>query len=74
MGRQEKKSLANLLYEQGLIDHIQLDEALVKQKTENVSFQKALLDMKVIAEEDLVNFISEFMHVPRIDLSNFIID
>jgi len=70
----EKKSLGELLFEQGVISQIQWSEVKDEEKRTGDSVRRVLLKLGIISEEDLVNFISEQMNIPRIELDNYLID
>ena len=73
MLRRTKKSLSDLLLENGLMSPSQLE--MVRQQTASGrSIRGALIDVGVIGEEELVSFISRQMNIPRIDLKNHLID
>ncbi|MCA9404936.1 MAG: Flp pilus assembly complex ATPase component TadA [Candidatus Omnitrophica bacterium] len=74
MVRKQKKSLGELLREQNIISQIQWDEVRTEERRTGESVRKILLRMGIISEEDLVNFISQQMDMPRIELNNYLID
>ncbi len=74
MSRKEKKSLGEILLEQGVISQIQWQEVQEEERRADEPVRKVLLRLGVISEEDLVNFISQHMNIPRIELNNYLID
>jgi len=74
MAKQAKKPLGEWLVEQGIIDQKTLEEAQAEEKASGEPLRKVLIKLGSVNEEDMVNFISQQMDVPRIDLSNYLID
>lgn len=69
-----KKSLGALLLEKDVITSDQWEEVQREEKNTGYSFQKVLIQLNIIEEKELVNFISKEMDVPRIELNNYLID
>jgi len=74
MAREKKKSVGQMLWEQGVISQIQWEDVQREEKRTGDPVRKVLLTLGVISEEDLVNFISQQMDIPRIELDNYLID
>ncbi len=74
MARREKKSLAEGLAQEGIITAEQLKQAQAEEKRSGLRLRKVLVNMGFIAEEDLVVFLSNKMELPRIELSDYLID
>lgn len=74
MLRKTKKSLAELLLDQGIITQKQFDQAQEDQRKTGQSFRKIFFRLGIISEEDLVNFISQQLDIPKLELSNYLID
>ena len=72
--KQEKKSLGEWLVEQGIISQKAWEEAQAEERAGAEPLRKVLIRLGLISEEDMVNFISRQMDIPRIDLSNYLID
>lgn len=70
----EKKSLGESLVEEGIITQDQLKRAQDEEKRTGLRLRKALVKLGFIDEEDLVTFLSEKLGVPRIELTNYLID
>ncbi len=74
MARVEKKSLGELLLQQGVITEKQFEEAREEERKSALPLRKALIKLGVITEEDMVSFIAEQLDIPRIELNNYLID
>ncbi|MFC1645888.1 GspE/PulE family protein, partial [Candidatus Omnitrophota bacterium] len=74
MARKVKKSLGESLVEDGIITSDQLKQAQAEEKRSGKRLRKVLVKMGLMAEEDLVVFLSEKLGLPRIELSNYLID
>ncbi len=72
--KHSKKSLGELLLEFGVISATQWEEALLEEKKTGAPMRKILLKLGIISEEDMVNFISDQLNIPKIELSNYLID
>ncbi|MDP2913798.1 MAG: type II secretion system ATPase GspE [Candidatus Omnitrophota bacterium] len=73
MARQ-RKSLGESLVEEGIITAEQLKQAQEEESRRGLRLTKALVKLGFIAEDDLVSFLSEKLGVPKIELSNYLID
>ncbi len=69
-----RKSLGESLVDEGVVTQDQLKQAQEEEKRTGLRLRKALVKLGFIAEEDLVSFLSEKLNVPRIELSNYLID
>ncbi len=74
MAKREKKSLGQSLVEEGIITPEQLEQAQAEEKHLGLRLRKILVKMGLIAEEDLVVFLSTKLGLPRIELGNYLID
>ena len=74
MPRRDKKSLGESLVAEGIITEEQLKQAEKEEKKLGLRLRKVLVKMGLVAEEDLVTFLSDKMDLPRIELSNYLID
>ncbi len=74
MARAGKKSLGESLVEEGIITPEQLKQAQEEEKRSGLRLNKALVKLGFIVEDDLVSFLSEKLSIPRIELSNYLID
>ncbi len=74
MSAAHKKSLGESLVEEGIITAEQLQQAKAEEKRLDLRLRKVLVRMGLIEEEDLVAFLSTKLKLPRIELSNYLID
>lgn len=74
MVKKVKKSLGERLLEQGVISQKQWEEAQAEEKNTGQPLRKVLIRSGMIVEEDMVSFIAEQMEIPKIELSNYLID
>jgi len=74
LARTDKKSLGESLVEEGIISLEQLRQAQEEEKRTGQRLRNILVKMGIIAEEDLVTFLSEKLGLPRIELGNYLID
>jgi len=63
-----------MLVEQGVIGPSQWAEVQEEEKKSSLSLREVLLKSNAISEEDLVNFISQQMDIPRIELNNYLVE
>lgn len=70
----QKKTLGESLVEDGIITEEQLKKAQEEEKHTGQRLRNVLIKMGLIAEEDLVSFLSDKLGVPRIELGNYLID
>lgn len=69
MLRAKPMKLGNMLKEAGLINPIQLKSALSYQRSSGGRLGSALIALKYISEDTLLDFLAEQLKVTRIDLS-----
>ena len=74
MAKKEKRSLGESLVEEGIITAEQLKQAQEEEKRTGQRLRNVLVKMGLIAEEDLVTFLSDKLGLPRIELGNYLID
>ena len=74
MAQKSKKSLGESLVEEGIISLEQLRQAQEEEKRTGQRLRNVFVKMGLIAEEDLVTFLSEKLGLPRIELGNYLID
>ena len=74
MTKRLKKSLGESLVEEGIITNDQLKSAKQEERKTGQRLRIALVKMGLVAEDDLVSFLSNKLGVPRIELSNYLID
>lgn len=74
MAKQVRKSLGESLVEEGIITPEQFKQVQAEEKHTGQRLRKVLVKMGLIAEEDLVLFISGKLGLPRIELAEYLID
>jgi len=74
MPKKEKRALGDSLVEEGIITSEQLKQAKLEEKRSSQRLRKVLVKMGLIAEEDLVSFLSSKLGVLRIELGTYLID
>ncbi len=74
MAKKLRKSLGESLVEEGMINSDQLKEAQQEEKKTGLRLRKVIVKMGMVTEEDLVGFLSNKLGIPKIDLSNYLID
>ena len=74
MAAKQKKSLGEALVEIGLLTAGQIKEAREEEKNTQQPLRKIIVQKGFISDEDLISFIASNMNLPRIELSNYIID
>ena len=74
MAKRERKSLGEMLLEQGVVTARQFEEAKAEEKKSGLPLRKAIIKLGTLTEEDMVSFIAEQLEIPRIELSNYLID
>jgi type IV pilus assembly protein PilB len=74
MAKKEKKSLGEGLVEKGLISADQLKQANSEARTTARPLRQVLIKKGFISEEDLTVFLSQQFNLPRVDLTNYLID
>ncbi len=70
----QKKSLGEGLIEEGIITSEQLEQAESEGRRQGLRLRQVLVKMGMIAEEDLVALLSGKLGLPRIELSNYLVD
>jgi len=65
---QKKIRLGELLVENKVITTVQLDAALKRQKERGGKFGRVLMEMGYIDETRLLNFLSQQLHIPFVDV------
>ena len=63
-----KKRLGDLLVDAGTISDVQLQQALVEQRTSGRKLGTTLIDMGVLSEQAMMQFLAQQLNVPFIDL------
>ncbi len=74
MMAKQKTSLGESLVQEGILTAEQLKAAQVQEKQSGQHLRKVLVRMNLIAEEDLVTFLSIKLAIPHIELGNYLID
>ena len=69
-----KLRLGDSLIDKGLINGEQLQQALAIQKKSGKRLGSVLVEMHLVTEQDIVQILAEQLHIPYIDLSNYLID
>ena len=63
----DRKKIGQLFIETGRIDNTKLEEALAYKKEHNVYLGKALVSLKMVAEEEVIKMVSEQLRIPWVD-------
>ncbi|GAB4350681.1 MAG: MSHA fimbrial ATPase MshE [Gammaproteobacteria bacterium] len=71
MAARQKIRLGDLLVEHQVITPQQLEQALAEQKKLGLKLGRTLIHQGAITEEDLLNFLSQQLQVPFIDLKRY---
>ena len=66
-----RKKLGEMLIEAGVLDEARLRSALADQRRWGRSLGKTLVELRLIAEEDLVRVLGKHLGLPSIDLDSF---
>ncbi len=66
-----RKKLGEMLIEAGVLDEARLRSALADQRRWGRSLGKTLVELRLIAEEDLVRVLGKHLGLPSIDLDQF---
>lgn len=69
-----RKKLSDLLLEQGLITEDQVQDALRIQHEKGVLFGRALVDLGLVSEDEIVSVLIEHLDLPYIRLQDYDID
>ncbi len=67
----EKKQLGQLLLESGLINEIQLNEALTYQREHGLVLGRAVVSMGLVAESDLLKVLGDHLGLASLDISKY---
>ena len=67
-------SIAETLLEKGLLSHEQLSEAVALQKAEGLRLDRAVVQLGFLSERQMLTIMAEQLHLPMVDLSDFVID
>ena len=70
----QKKKLADILLEKGMLSQEQLEQALAEQESTGVPIQKILLDKKLLSPEKLAEALAEQLGIPYVKLRDINID
>lgn len=68
-----RKKLGEMLIEAGVLDEARLRSALADQRRWGRSLGKTLVEMKLIAEDELVRVLGKQLGLPAVDLDKFVI-
>ena len=71
MEPQKKIRIGDLLVQHRIISHEQLMAALAEQKKTGRKLGRTLIDMNVINETDLLNFLSRQLQIPFLDIAQY---
>jgi type IV pilus assembly protein PilB len=74
MADKQKMSLGESLVKEGVISPEQLKRAQEEERHTKQPMRRVLVRMGLVNEQDLVDFISDRLGIPGIELSNYIID
>ncbi|MDP1930580.1 MAG: GspE/PulE family protein [Gammaproteobacteria bacterium] len=70
----QKLRIGDLLVQNGVITEDQLQQALQKQKTTGLRLGRTLINMGIVEEDKFLEFLSEQLQIPFIDLRRYRID
>ena len=71
MDPRKKIRIGDLLVQNRIITHEQLMSALAEQKKSGRKLGKALIDLNLINETELLNFLSRQLQIPFIDIAQY---
>lgn len=74
MPRKERKSFGETMVELGLVTPEKLKKAKQEAGRTRESLRHVLVRLGMVDEDDIISFIEEQMCIPRIDISNYIIN
>jgi len=74
MARGKAFDIGEDLVARGLLSNLQLEEARRESEHKGQPLQRTLMEMNMITEEELVNFLSNRLKVPMMSLSGYLID
>lgn len=66
-----KIRIGDLLVQNGLISEVQLQQALAEQKASGKKLGRALIDLQLVSEDDLLHLLSQQLKIPLIDLNTY---
>jgi len=67
-------SITQILLEKGLLAQEQMDEAVALQKSDGVRLDRAIIQLGFLTEHQLLEVMSEQLHLPLVNLSETTID
>ncbi|MFH1238829.1 MAG: type IV-A pilus assembly ATPase PilB [bacterium] len=70
----EKKRLGEMLVDAGLVTEAQIKEALKVQKETGNRLGKILVQKGIISEDNMISLLAEQLGIPRVNLSDYLID
>ena len=70
----EKKRLGEMLVDAGLVTEAQIKEALKIQKETGDRLGKILVQKGIISEDNMISLLAEQLGIPRVNLSDYLID
>src|SRR2546422_5122325 len=73
-GGRKTKKLGEILVEEGLISHEQLERALLEQSRTDQLLGRILIDLKMVRESDLMAALAKQIGFRFVDLNDFQID
>lgn len=71
MADQRKKQLGQILIDAGKIDKNQLEEALAYKQNRNIYLGKAIIEMGLLTEKEIVLTLGDQIKLPYLDLLNY---
>jgi type IV pilus assembly protein PilB len=66
-------SISQLLLERGLLTQEQIEEAMALQRAEGLRLDRALVQLGLITERQLLEIMSEQLHIPLVKLEEITI-
>ncbi|MEK7377168.1 MAG: type II secretion system protein GspE, partial [Candidatus Margulisiibacteriota bacterium] len=70
----ERKSLGEILVEKKVISKAQLGQAQKESEKTGETLRKVLIRLNLVKEQDIISFFEQQLHIPYIDLANYIVD
>ena len=70
----ERKSLGEILVEKKVLSNTQLEQAQKESKKTGETLRKVLIRLNLVKEPDILSFFEQQLHIPYIDLANYIVD
>jgi type IV pilus assembly protein PilB len=74
MSKRRRVSLGESLVEEGIITKDQLKTAQAEEKATGQRLRKTIVKMGMLTEQGMVDFISSSLSVPKVELTNYLID